>query len=135
MVRLDGVPFHHLLAGTVSPAKRAAAPLYRSLASPYSPGWRSSWNSPSACTSEQLVVAAGAHLLMAVVAILVDMPDRQALVGQRGVASRLLPVLDQEVLAAAAASIAKSLLPAVRVTWRPCSIGVTLLAQPDRRLR
>ena len=60
-----------------------AGPANRSPASPIWSRWRSSWNSPSACSSEQLVVAGGGHLLVAVVAVLVDMPDRQPLAGQR----------------------------------------------------
>ena len=102
MVRFDGVPFHHLLSGTPVSAKRARRRRTGRRRRRSCPRWCSNWNSPSACSSEQLVVAARGHLLAAVVAVLVDVPDGEALVGQLRVAAGLAPVLDQEVLPAAA---------------------------------
>ena len=102
MVRFDEVPFHHLLSGAVASAKRASGsgkevagiadliPLPLEL-------------KQSVCLFErQLVVAAARHLLVAVVAVLVHVPDRQPLIGQRRVAAGPAAVLDEEVLATAA---------------------------------
>ena len=47
----------------------------------------------------QLVVVGVGHLFVTVVALLVDVPDRQSRIGKCLVAARLLAVFDQEVLA------------------------------------
>ena len=66
-----------------------AAPAYRSPAIAHLAPLALELEQPVGLLQRQLVVAGAGHLLVAVVAVLVHVPDRQPLVGQRGVAPGL----------------------------------------------
>ena len=79
MVRFDEVPFHHLLWGwCVREAGASTGVEVARIAD-----WRCARAETTVCLLQrQFVVAGAGHLLVAVVAVLIDVPDGQPFVGQ-----------------------------------------------------
>jgi hypothetical protein len=80
-------------------------------------------------------MTAGRHLLVTVVPLLIDVPDRQTLIGSSGVTTGLAPILDEEIFAPSTGVDGEVVRAGLKCDGDPVGDWGTFRAQPDRRLR